>query len=194
MKKLLVAILAVAMFTVGCSTTWVTQALEIVAALTPAITNIVPLVALADKNVNPTDISTIQNYSAQASNALQTVGSLINQYNQAATAAQQQDVLSKIHTALLVAQQSLESVLPQLHISNPKSQAAIAVALGAAISEIGSIQAILPALKAGRTAEAVSLARPISANSFRSRYNKAISPIPGSDKLKLRGKKFLYVF
>lgn len=190
-KKLLAVALVSLLVTVGCSTSWVTQALEIVSALTPAITNIVPLVALADKNVSAADITTIQNYSTEASKALQTVGSLISQYNQAQTTAQQQDVLSKIESALMVAQQNMNSVLPQLHITDARSQAAVSAACAAAIAEIGSIAALLPALKAGRTAQAVALAKPLSAGKFRSRYNDAIKPIPGSSKLKLSGRPWL---
>lgn len=190
MKKFLAIPLVALMITVGCSTTWVTQALQIIAALTPAITNIVPLIALADKNVPANEVIAIQGYSGQASAALQTVGSLITQYDQATTTAQQQDALSKIEAALTVAQNNLNSVLPQIHISNPRSQAAVSAAVGVAISEVGAIAALLPAIKAGQSAQAVSLAKPLSADKFRSRYNSAIKPVPGADKLKLRGESF----
>jgi len=187
------AVLALGMIvsTVACSTGWVNEALQIVSALTPAVTNIVPLIALADKNVPMSDVTTIQNYSNQASTALQTVGSLITQFDQAQSLQAQQDVLSKIESALAVAQQNLNAILPQLHIANPRSQAAVEAAVAAAISEVGSIAALLPVLKAGKTAQAVELAKPINARTFRSRYNHAIKPVPGSDKLKLHGPSFL---
>lgn len=187
-----VSALALTFNTVACSTNWVKEALSIVAALTPAVTNIVPLVALADKNVGAQDIATIQTYSNQASQALQEVGSLIDQYNQATTQAVQLDTLTKIQAALVVAQNNLNSVLPMLHISDPKSQAAVSAAIGAAINEIGSIAALLPALKAGRRADAVALAKPLGADQFRERYNSAISPIAGASKLKLRGPSVVH--
>lgn len=176
---------------VACSTAWVSQALQIVAALTPAITNIVPLVALADKNVSASDMTVIENYSNQAGTALQTVGSLISQFNQAQSAQAQQDALSKIESALVVAQNNLTSILPQLHISDAKSQAAVKAAVAAAISEVGSIAALLPALKAGKAAQAVALAQPITASKFRARYNAAIKPVPGSSRLALHGESLV---
>lgn len=178
--------------TVACSTSWVKEALSIIAALTPAITNIVPLVSLADSNIGAQDITTIQKYSDMASQNLQLVGSLIDQYNTAQGTAAQQDVLTKIQAALEVAQNNLNSILPALHISNAKSQLAVQSAVGAAISEVGSIAALLPILKAGRTADAVALAQPLSASKFRARYNAAISPIPGASKLELRGPSFAH--
>jgi hypothetical protein len=186
----IVLALAFVINTVACSTAWVTQALQIVAALTPAITNIVPLVALADKNVSASDITVIENYSNQAGTALQTVGSLITQFNAAQSAQAQQDALSKIESALVVAQNNLSSILPQLHIADAKSQAAVKAAVAAAISEVGSIAALLPALKAGHAAQAVALAQPITANKFRARYNAAIKPVPGSSRLALHGESF----
>jgi hypothetical protein len=182
--------LFMAVSTVACDTSWVDKSLEIVAAVTPAITNIVPLIALADKDVSPADITSIQTLSGQASAALQTTGSLIDQFNKATSDAAKQDLLSKIEAALVVAQNNLNTILSQLHIGNPRTKAIVAASLGAIISEVGSLAALVPVLKAGKTAQAVALAKPITARQFRARYNSAIKPIPGSGKLKLKGESW----
>lgn len=183
----LVLALALVFDTVACSTNWVSEALTILAALTPAIANIVPLVTLADKNIDPNTANTILNYSSQASSALQQVGSLIDQYNKA-TADQQPDLLAKIQAILGVGQQNLNAILPIIRISDPKSQAAISQAVAVAINEVASLEALLPVLRAGRTRDAIRLAKPLSADQFRARYNKAIAPVPGSKALRLKSR------
>jgi hypothetical protein len=187
----LVLALALVFDTVACSTNWVSEALSIIAALTPAVANIVPLVMLADKNIDPNAANTILNYSNQASSALQEVAGLIDQYNKA-TADQQPDLLAKIQAILSVGQQNLNAILPIIRISDPKSQAAISQAVAVAINEVASLEALLPVLRAGRTRDAVRLSKPLTADQFRARYNKAIGPIPGSKALRLKGRVFVW--
>src|ERR1700693_1641029 len=90
MRKALVAVVlcGTLMFT-ACSTTWIGEAEQIVAALIPAVANLVTLVAaLQGKDVSATDLQTIQTAGAQAGADLQLMQSLITQYQKADAAAQ----------------------------------------------------------------------------------------------------------
>jgi hypothetical protein len=181
------------MFTVACSTAWVTQAEEIVAAVLPAITNIITLVGLAEGNVSAKDLSIITNSAAQANTALQTVGTLIDQYN-AAPAEQKAGILAQINTAISTAQANIASILPQLHITDPASQQKVVAIIGVVQEEIASLQGLLPLIKTGHMNKAAFLAKTMDAKHFRSRYNAALSAKSGNDvldkganKLKLGG-------
>jgi len=181
------------MFTTACSTAWVTQAEEIVAAVLPAVTNIITLVSLAEGNVSSHDLSIITNSAAQANTALQTVGTLIDQYNSAPD-AQKADLLAKINTGIQDAQANIASILPQLHITDPDSQQKVVAIIGIVQQEISSLQGLLPLIKSGRMSRAAFLAKTMDAKHFRSRYNAALSaksgnPVldKGANKLKLGG-------
>ena len=80
----LVLVLCMAVLMTGCSTEWIGQAEQIVAALIPAATNIVALVAaLQGKSVSAADMQTIQNAGTQAGADLQLIQSLIAAYQKA---------------------------------------------------------------------------------------------------------------
>ena len=79
MKKALVAaVLCGTLMLTACSTAWIGQAEQIVAAMIPAVANLVTLVAaLQGKNVSVADLQTIQSAGAQAGTDLQLMQSLI---------------------------------------------------------------------------------------------------------------------
>lgn len=184
-RALVSVVLCATLLLSACSTAWVSQAEAIVAALLPAVTNIITLVALAEgKSVSTQDLQLVQSGATAANTALKEVASLIDQYNAAPDKA---DVLAKINAAIAVAQKNLTDILPQLHIENADSQAKVSAVIGVVIQEIASIEALLPLVKAGQTARAASLARGVSASEFRSRYNDAIDKVPGAENLKLHG-------
>src|SRR5205814_193787 len=133
----------------GCSTAWVGQAEEIVAALIPAAANIVTLVAaLQGKSVSAADMQTIQDAGTQAGADLQLIASLIAAY-QKAGAATQPGILNQIESAINATQGTLQELLPALHIKDAATQAKITAVIGIVLSEVQSLAAILPMVKAG---------------------------------------------
>jgi soluble cytochrome b562 len=106
-QVLLAAVLCGAVLWTACSTAWMSEAEQIVAALIPATANLVTLVAtLQGKNVSAADLQTIQSAGAQAGADLQLMQSLITQY-QKADAAAQPGLLNQIQVAMGAVQSTL---------------------------------------------------------------------------------------
>ncbi len=139
MKTLVTAVLCGMLLWTACSTAWIGEAEQIVAALIPATANLVTLAAtLQGKSVSAADLQTIENAGAQAGADLQLMQSLITQY-QKADAAVQPGLLNQIQAAMSAAQSSLNGLLPALHIKDAATQAKITAvrgdpALGSAVS------------------------------------------------------------
>ena len=191
MKKMMVAVmLCLAMLTTGCSTAWVGQAEQIVAALSPAASNIVSLVALLQgKSVSTEDLQTIQNAGSQAGADLQLVQSLISQYEKADTATQS-GILNQIQTAIGTAQTNLNGILPALHIKDTAAQTKITAVVGIVLSEVESLAAIVPLVKAKASPEMMALAQrqaktrpPLGAWEFVSSYNSVMVAKTGNAEL-----------
>ncbi|MFZ0538798.1 MAG: hypothetical protein WAM47_18170, partial [Candidatus Sulfotelmatobacter sp.] len=109
---LLYALLNLCLLLCACSTSWVTEAEGIIAALTPAVQGILVLLASLGAAIAPAVISSIQSWGEQAQNDLQNVVlPLIQQYNTAETTAQP-GILTEISTAMATIVNGLTSILP----------------------------------------------------------------------------------
>jgi len=154
-RAVLAVVLCSTLIWTGCSTAWVGQAEEIVAALIPAAGNIVTVVAaLQGKSVSAADMQTIQAAGTQAGADLQLISSLIAAY-QKADAATQPGILNQIESAINAVQGDLQGLLPALHIKDAATQAKITAVIGIVLSEVQSLAAILPMVKAGATSSAI---------------------------------------
>ena len=141
-------VLCLTMVMVGCSTSWIEEAEQIVAALIPAAANLVTLVAaLQGKTVSAADLQTIQNAGTQAGADLQLIQSLVAAYEKA-DAASKPGILNQIETAINAVQASLQGLLPALHIKDAATQAKITAVVGILLSEVQSVAAIVPLVKA----------------------------------------------
>ena len=186
--RLLLALIlcAVVSFT-ACSTAWVGQAEEIVAALIPAAANLIALVsALQGKSVSAADLQAIQSAGSQAGADLQLIQTLIAQY-QKADAATQPGILNQIESAIGAAQANLNGILPALHIKDAATQAKISAVVGVLLSEVQSLAAIVPLVKAGASPQALSMAErqvkkqaPLSAVEFVNSYNATMTAKTGN--------------
>src|SRR5271163_1819559 len=104
-----VLVLCAAMILTACSTAWITEAEEIVAALVPAAANLLTLIgALEGKGVSTQDLQLMQSTSTQAQTDLQLIGTLVTQSQQATDAATQATLLAKIQTAIATVQNKPE--------------------------------------------------------------------------------------
>jgi hypothetical protein len=166
------------MFATGCSTAWISQAEEIIAAVIPATTNIVTLVeALQGKSISAADLQLIQNAGTQANSDLQLISSLITAYNQAEASAQP-GILNQIQTVANTVQSNLSALLPALHITDQATQAKITAIVGLVVSEVQSLIAIVPLVDPNASAAKVAQATrqatknpPLTARQFILSYN-----------------------
>jgi hypothetical protein len=182
-KAMLALTLCATMMFTACSMAWIGEAEQIVAALIPAVANLVALVAaLEGKGVSANDLETIQNAEAQAGADLQLLQSLITAY-QRADAAAQPGILNQIQAAVDAAQSSVGGLLPALHIEDPATQAKVTAVIGIVLSEIQSLAAIVPLVGAkaapGKMAKQVKRQLPLSANEFVSSYNATMTAKTG---------------
>jgi hypothetical protein len=189
MRKALVAVVLCATLTwTACSTVWIGEAEQIVAALIPGIANLVTLVAtLSGKNVSAADLQTIQSAGAQAGADLQLMQSLITQY-QKADAAAQPGLLNQIQVAIGAVQANLNGLLPALHIEDAATQAKITAVIGILLSEVESVAAIVPLVKASPgtmsvAAKEVKERPPLTANEFVASYNATMTAKTGNAEL-----------
>ena len=188
-RVVLALLLCMTITMVGCSTAWISEAEQIVAALIPAAANIVALVAaLQGKGVSAADLQTIQSAGAQAGADLQLVQSLITAYEKADAAAQP-GILSQIQAALGAVQASLQGLLPALHIQDATTQAKITAVVGIVLSEVQSLAAIVPVIEKAPTLTARSVVKvghskaPLTASEFVSSFNATLTAKTGNAEL-----------
>jgi len=184
-------VLCMTMALAGCSTDWIRQAEQIVAALIPAAANIVALVAaLEGKSVSAADLKVIQNAGTQAGADLQLIQALITAY-QRADAAGKSGILNQIQSAIGAVQANLQGLLPSLHIKDAATQAKITAVVGILLSEVQSLAAIVPLVKtnpeaptlAARSAARMGHPAPLTAGEFVNSYNATMTAKTGNADL-----------
>jgi len=174
----------------GCSTNWIAEAEQVVAALIPAATNIIALVAaLEGKGVSATDLQTIQSAGTQAGQDLQLIQSLITAY-QTADATAKPGILNQIQTAINAVQGNLQGLLPALHIKDAATQTKITAVIGIVLSEVQSLAAIVPLVNPGASTAMVAQAKkqakkqpPLTASEFVKSYNATLTAKTGNAEL-----------
>lgn len=183
-------VLCITMGLTGCTTAWIGQAEEIAAALIPAATNILALVAaLQGNSVSASDLQTIQTAGTQAGADLQLIQSLITAY-QTADAAAKPGILGQIQSGINAVEGSLQGLLPALHIKDAATQAKISAMVGLVLSEVQSLAAIVPLVNPASSTKmmAVAAARaktqpPLSAGQFIASYNATLTAKTGNAEL-----------
>lgn len=190
-RALAALVLCATMILTACSTAWITEAEDIVAALIPAAANLLTLIeALQGNGVSPQDLQVMQSASTQAQTDLQLINTLVTQYQQATDAATQASLLAQIQTAIATVQSNLSGLLPALHITDPATQAKVTAVIGLILSEVQSLEAILPVITSSASAanasvklKAKSVKPPLSASQFRASYNAIMTAKTGNATL-----------
>jgi hypothetical protein len=189
-RVLLALVLCATIALSACSTAWIAEAEQIVAALLPAAANILALVAAVQGgNISAQDLQTIQSAGTQATADLQLIQSLVAEY-QKASAQAQPGILNQIQSAMNTAQSNLSAILPALHIKDAATQAKITAVIGVVLSEMESLAAIVPlvqkpTLAAQNTARVGHPPIPLTANEFVASYNATMTAKTGKADLDL---------
>ena len=204
-RAVLAVVLCGILIWTACSTAWIGQAEEIVAALIPAAANLITLItALQGDGVSAQDLQLIEGASTQAQTDLQLINTLITQYQQATAAATQASLLAKIQTAIGRVRSNLGGLLAALHISDAATQAKVTAVIGLILAEVQSLEAILPLVHSGGSMAQASAALktgkmkpPLTAGEFRASYNTIMTAKTGNAtldgaaaKCKLHGPEF----
>jgi hypothetical protein len=189
-KGFMTLLLCATLLWTACSTAWITEAEQIVAALIPGTANLVALVATLEGNsVSTADLQTIQNAGSQAAADLQLMQSLITEY-QKADAAAQPGLLNQIQAAMSAVQSTLNGLLPALHIKDAATQSKITAVIGILVSEVESVAAIVPLVNPSASPEMMAVAAkqvrkqpPLTASEFVTSYNATMTAKTGNAEL-----------
>jgi hypothetical protein len=187
-KAWLAVVLCGTVMWTACSMAWIGEAEQIAAALIPAVTNIVALVAALQGNkVSDADLLTIQNTSAEVEADLQLMESLMAAY-QNADARLQPGLLNQIQAAIDSVQSSLSGLLAGLHIKDAATQAKVSAVIGLALAEVESLAAIVPLVNPNASAGMMAARKartraPLTANEFVSSYNATMTAKTGNAEL-----------
>jgi hypothetical protein len=188
-KAILATFICATLISTGCSTTWMSEAEQIVATLLPAAANLITLVATLQGDLPSEDMQKVQSVGTQVEADFQLIQSLIAQY-QKADAAGQAGLLGQIQAAMVAAQSSLNGLLPALHIKDAATQAKVTAVVALLLSEVQSMAAIMPLANSGGSRAMMSWAArqvkkqaPLNASEFVSSYNATMTAKTGNARL-----------
>jgi hypothetical protein len=146
-RFLLVAITIDALlFLAGCSTNWITEAQSILALLGPAVASLLEILSAFGVGISPATAAAVQSWEQQAQIDLNTVSSLITQYN-AAEAAAKPGLLIEIQTWLTTIAKNAATILGEIHITDPATQAKFTAIFNAVLDEVTALINLIPAVQ-----------------------------------------------
>jgi hypothetical protein len=140
-KLFLVPVVILALAVAACSTSWIQTAEQYIAILTPAVEDVVGVLALAGVTGAPTSSTAVVAYANQATTDFETIGTLLTEY----TAANATTTAAKIDAAANDAKQNLNLILPALHTTNANTVSKVTAAVNLAVNTIAELQALVPA-------------------------------------------------
>lgn len=155
---------------------WESQAIQIIGLLGPALTAILQILAAFGVGISPEVMQKFTDWSNQAEAALAEVRTLIAEYKSASATAQP-GILNSIQTALQTVVANLQTILPELHITDANTQARVMAAFEAIIGFVTAIQNLLPAVQpqlSDREAKALHSQAEETAKVFRTEFNNAV--------------------
>jgi hypothetical protein len=179
------AILLCAAF-VACSTSWITRAQAIIQVLVPATTNILTLVSVfSGKAIDPAVVNEMARVTGEVNADLNQLAGLIGEY-QALPADQRSTEIEKINTVLGLAQGHASELMSTAHVKDPLVQAKVNAVIGIVISELHSIEQIVPLLQNQANAQVARSMRahpPLSADELKKAFNSAMAAPSGREGL-----------
>lgn len=162
-------ILALALVISGCSAAWIQTAIDDVPVVLQIATSIISIIQTANGVEDPAVMNEATQAAAAAKNDLQTLQTLVTDY-QAAAAADKPNFVGKIDAALAVSQKDLSAILAAFHVKNQNLQLTVATSVGLALSTLAAIQALIPA-----QAAKVSAAKPPKPAALKNEFNSVVS-------------------
>lgn len=162
----------------GCTTTWVSEAINIINLLVPAITSALGILTAFGVGLPANTLTAVDSWANQATSGLQEVGSLISQYNTAEATAQP-GLLQEIQSALSVIVANLTTILPEIHVTDASTQEKILAVIQAIQAEMQSLINVIPAIQ-GKVTSAdemkALMAAVKSPKEFKKEFNQLVEP------------------
>lgn len=155
MKKVLAVLLIACMFATGCSSSWVTVALNDLPVLVQIATSIAGLASVVQtgSQASPAELQAIQNISTQAQGDLTLLQTLYTDYKAQPSAS----TIAKIEAAIATTQQNLPAMLQAAHIEDAVLQARITAAVNLVLTTVTAVGALIPNASIPATAARVAV-------------------------------------
>jgi len=169
-KIALSLILSLTLVATGCTAQWISVALANLPVLTQMALNIATVVTTlqSGNQLSASDAAAIQNISTQASQDLNLLHSLYNQYKSDPASG----TLQEIQNAIADIDQDLPALLQAAHISDPVLSSRISAAVSLILTTVDTFAALIPQSSA-----------PVTARMARSMSSAKLSP-PHAKELK----------
>jgi hypothetical protein len=158
----------------GCSTSWVTTALNDLPVIVNIATTIATIVAdaLGGGIISPAVAAIIKTAAGAVQAGLALAQQLISDYNANPSAS----IIAKIKQALVDVQAQLTNILQAAHIDNAALQATIAGAIGLAITVVTAIMSLLPAVTTGGAMTAPRAAiKPLTPSQIKAQFDSILT-------------------
>jgi hypothetical protein len=147
-------LLALTVQIAACTASWVSEAVNIINLIVPAIEAALGILTAFGMGLSPSVLTSVQAWATDATNSLvNVVTPLINQYNTAEATAKP-GILTEIQTALNVIVGNLKSILPAIKVTDPATQAKITAVVGAIADELTALVNLVPAIQGTVTSHA----------------------------------------
>lgn len=181
-KCVLATVLMASLITTGCSAQWISVALADLPVLTEMALNIASLAAAlqSGQQLNPAEVSAIQNISAEAGRDLNLLQTLYTQYKASPDAA----TLQKIQSVIAAINQNLPAMLQTAHISDATLSGRVTAAVNLVLATVNSFAALIPhsAASSARAASHAKLSIP-SAKELKQQWNQQVCAPTGKAAL-----------
>jgi hypothetical protein len=150
-RTILAIVLSISLITTGCSAQWISIALADLPALTQMALNLGTIIATlqSGQQISPTEAAAIQNISAQASQDLNLLATLYNEYKANPSAS----VLQKIQSVIADINQSLPALLQAAHISDPVLSVRVTAGVNLILTTVASFAMLIPQTAASSAAQ-----------------------------------------
>jgi hypothetical protein len=141
-KALVAVLLSLVLLATGCTAQWISVALADLPVLTQMALNIGTLVTTLESGhqLSASDAAAVQNISQQASNDLNLLQVLYNEYK----ANPGTGTIQKIQSAIADLNQNLTAVLQAAHISDPTLSARVTAGVNLILTTVASFAQLLP--------------------------------------------------
>jgi hypothetical protein len=166
-KNALAVTLAFAMLSTACSTAWVATLDSVVAAATPALINILQIVAVA--NGQPLNSGLAAKISTDAT-AIKTLAAAFAKVSPGPMPG----VCRQLQIAVSVYEADQQLVLETAQVSDPNTQAKIALLANLVAGTVNAITAVIPSCQSEALSRSMNAPSAYSVTTFAARYNSVL--------------------
>jgi hypothetical protein len=180
-RSILFVVLSIALIATGCSAQWLSVALTDLPVLTQMALNIATLVTMmqSGQQINPAEITAVQNISTETSRDLTLLQSLYDEYKANPNASTLQNIQSTIARIT----QNLPVLLQAAHVSDPTTATRLSAGVNLIMATVASIGALMPRAtpSTSQSIAGVKIAIP-SAKELKKQWNQQVcAPGPSAN-------------